>query len=62
VLVRNGINRLPVNCRQRSMPSVTRYEKQVPGHHVQVDVKFTWTSVLLRYEAEFDFWKKKRGA
>jgi len=22
------------------MPSVIRYEKQVPGHHVQVDVKF----------------------
>ena len=40
VLARNGINRLPVNCRQRSMPSVIRYEKQVPGHHVQVDVKF----------------------
>jgi len=40
VLVRNGINRLPANCRQRSMPSVIRYEKQVPGHHVQVDVKF----------------------
>ena len=40
VLARNGINRLPVNCRQRSMPSVIRYEKQVPGHHVQVNVKF----------------------
>lgn len=40
VLVRNGINRLPENCRQRSVPSVTRYEKKTPGHHVQVDVKF----------------------
>lgn len=40
VLVRNGLNRLPVNCNKRSMPSVIRYEKQVPGHHVQVDVKF----------------------
>jgi transposase InsO family protein len=37
--VRNGIDRLPTNCRQRSMPGVTRYEKQLPGHHVQVDVK-----------------------
>ena len=40
VLVRNGLNRLPVNCNKRSMPSVIRYEKQVPRHHVQVDVKF----------------------
>jgi hypothetical protein len=40
VLVRNGTNRLPGGCNKRSMPSVIRYEKQVPGHHVQVDVKF----------------------
>lgn len=39
VLVRNGINRLPTSCHKRSMPSM-RYQKQVPGHHVQVDVKF----------------------
>ncbi len=39
MLVRNGINRLPTSCRKRSMPS-KRYQKQVPGHHVQVDVKF----------------------
>lgn len=31
---------LPANTRMRSMPSVILYEKQVPGHHVQVDVKF----------------------
>ena len=40
VLVRNGINRLPGGCHRRSMPSAIRYEKKVPGHHVQLDVKF----------------------
>lgn len=40
VLKRNGLNRLPKNQRKRSIPEVKRYEKQVPGHHVQVDVKF----------------------
>lgn len=40
VLKRNGVNRLPQNQRKRSIPEVKRYEKQVPGHHVQVDVKF----------------------
>lgn len=39
VLKRLGLNRLPANCRKRSIVS-QRYEKQVPGHHVQVDVKF----------------------
>ena len=39
VLQRNGVSRLPANCRKRSIIS-KRYEKQVPGHHVQVDVKF----------------------
>jgi transposase len=39
VLKRQGLSRLPANCRKRSIIS-TRYEKQVPGHHVQVDVKF----------------------
>lgn len=39
MLKRQGLNRLPANCRTRSIIS-TRYEKQVPGHHVQVDVKF----------------------
>ena len=39
MLVRNGLNRLPTSCHRRSMPS-KRYQKQVPGHHVQVDVKF----------------------
>lgn len=40
VLKRNGLSRLPENCRKRSVPSFIRYEKEVPGHHVQVDVKF----------------------
>lgn len=40
VLKRNGLNRLPQNQRKRSIPEIKRYEKQVPGHHVQVDVKF----------------------
>ena len=39
VLKRRGLNRLPADCRKRSIISL-RYEKQVPGHHVQVDVKF----------------------
>jgi len=40
VLLRNNLNRLPNNQRQRSKPLFKRYQKQVPGHHVQVDVKF----------------------
>lgn len=39
VLKRNGLNRLPRNARKRTVLT-QRYEKQVPGHHVQVDVKF----------------------
>jgi len=38
-LFRHGVNRLPQNARKRSIIT-KRYEKQVPGHHVQVDVKF----------------------
>ncbi len=40
VLLRNGLNRLPEKGRKRSTPEFIRYEKKVPGHHVQVDVKF----------------------
>lgn len=40
VLLRNNLNRLPKNQRKRSMPEFKRYEKQVPGHRIQVDVKF----------------------
>ena len=40
ILLRNSLNRLPANTRKRSIPQFKRYEMQVPGHHVQVDVKF----------------------
>jgi len=40
VLKRHGLNRLPHHQRRRSIPSFRRYEIRVPGHHVQVDVKF----------------------
>jgi transposase InsO family protein len=39
VLVRHGLNRLPRNAQKRTV-MWQRYEKQAPGHHVQVDVKF----------------------
>jgi hypothetical protein len=39
VLKRYGLNRLPDRQHKRSIATI-RYEKQVPGHHVQVDVKF----------------------
>lgn len=39
VLKRYNLNCLPGRQRKRSIPTI-RYEKQVPGHHVQVDVKF----------------------
>lgn len=39
VLKRNGLNRLPKNTKKRTVLT-HRYEKQVPGHHIQVDVKF----------------------
>jgi transposase InsO family protein len=39
VLKRHGFNRLPRNAKRRTVQTV-RYEKQVPGHHIQVDVKF----------------------
>lgn len=40
VLLRNGLNRLPENIKKRSRSKFKRYEKKVPGHHVQIDVKF----------------------
>ncbi len=40
VLCRHGLNRLPQNLRKRQVKTIKRYEKQIPGHHVQVDVKF----------------------
>lgn len=40
VLKRNGLNKLPKNERKRSLPAFKRYEKQVPGHRIQINVKF----------------------
>jgi transposase InsO family protein len=41
ILKRNGISRLPANTKRRSPgPKVVLYEKQTPGHHIQMDVKF----------------------
>jgi transposase len=40
VLKRNGKNRLPQNVRKHRVQLWQRYQKQVPGHHVQVGVKF----------------------
>jgi len=40
VLLRNKLNRLPENIKKRSRKRFKSYEKKVPGHHVQVDVKF----------------------
>lgn len=39
ILKRNNIGRLDRKVTRRAMHS-TRYEKETPGHHVQVDVKF----------------------
>jgi transposase InsO family protein len=39
VLRRNGLNRLPRRVGRRAVHT-HRYAKQVPGHHVQVDVTF----------------------
>ncbi len=40
MLVRHELNKLPQNQRKRSMNEFKRYEKQVPGHRIQIDVKF----------------------
>ena len=39
VRVRNGLNRLPNNAKLRTVQT-RRYQKQVSGHHIQIDVKF----------------------
>ena len=39
ILRRNGLNRLPRRAGRRAVHT-HRYAKQVPGHHVQVDVTF----------------------
>ena len=38
-LVRNGMRRLPANVGRRKVHT-KRYSKRVPGHHIQMDVKF----------------------
>ena len=39
VLRRNGLSRLPRKAGTRAVHT-KRYQKQVPGHHIQIDVKF----------------------
>jgi transposase InsO family protein len=39
ILSRHGLNRLPRGTRVRKVHT-KRYNKQVPGHHIQMDVKF----------------------
>jgi len=39
ILKRHGLNRLPGGTRKRKVHT-KRYQKQVPGHHIQMDVKF----------------------
>ena len=39
ILKRNGVGRLPRGTRVRKVHT-KRYNKQVPGHHIQMDVKF----------------------
>lgn len=39
ILVRNGLNRLPKTASKRTVHT-KRYSKKVPGHQIQVDVKF----------------------
>ena len=40
VLKRNKLNRLHENIKKHSRNKFTRLDKKVPGHHVQVNVKF----------------------
>lgn len=41
VLKRNGLNRLPQRVKRSERAKLwQQYEKRVPGHHVQIDVKF----------------------
>lgn len=40
ILKRNGMSRLPRGAPKRSPSTFKRYEKLVPGHQVQIDVKF----------------------
>ena len=68
ILIRNGMSRLPANTKRRSPgPKIKLYEKQNPGHHVQMDVKFLnfknedgekvklifYTSKMQRYDRQY---------
>ena len=46
-LKRHGLNRLPRGTRLRKVHT-QRYNKQVPGHHIQMDVKFPIFKTLRR--------------
>lgn len=39
ILIRNGLRRLPKTASRRALHT-RRYAKRVPGHHIQMDVKF----------------------
>ncbi len=39
ILRRHGLNRLPRGTRMRKVHT-KRYQKQVPGRHIQMDIKF----------------------
>ena len=43
-LVRNNQSNLPKSAPRRAIHT-KRYQKSVPGHHVQVDVKFIWLMI-----------------
>ena len=47
VLRRNGLNKLPQHQRKRSMEPFKRHEKQVPGHRIQMDIKFLFFKDIL---------------
>lgn len=53
MLKRHGLSRLSRNAKRRTVQR-HRYEKQVPGHHIQVDVKFlALTNVEGQRERQF---------
>ena len=53
-LTRHGLQRLPSTVNKRTIMAkqvVKRYQKQVPGHHVQIDVKFlSFSGSIKRYQ------------
>ena len=56
ILYRHGLNRLPQHLQKRNVNRFRRYEKPVPGHHIQVDVKFlTFKDKLGRKVRRFQY-------